>query len=114
MNVSALINRQMLGCCDYSGLILWTHTHTRTYICTPHCSCICVHICVLQVEPLLPYEYTCEGMLERVHAYIQNQVGVQTRQAAGECHNDVMEVICRCARCLPAAWVGHSLVASGT
>lgn len=27
----------------------------------------------LQVEPYLPYEYTCEGMLERVHAYIQNQ-----------------------------------------
>uniref|UniRef100_A0A8K9XPY1 alpha-1,6-mannosyl-glycoprotein 6-beta-N-acetylglucosaminyltransferase n=1 Tax=Oncorhynchus mykiss TaxID=8022 RepID=A0A8K9XPY1_ONCMY len=28
-----------------------------------------------KVEPYLPYEYTCEGMLERVHAYIQNQVG---------------------------------------
>ncbi|MED6275755.1 hypothetical protein CHARACLAT_029683, partial [Characodon lateralis] len=27
----------------------------------------------LLVEPYLPYEYTCEGMLERVHAYIQNQ-----------------------------------------
>uniref|UniRef100_A0A8C5F5T5 alpha-1,6-mannosyl-glycoprotein 6-beta-N-acetylglucosaminyltransferase n=1 Tax=Gadus morhua TaxID=8049 RepID=A0A8C5F5T5_GADMO len=27
-----------------------------------------------KVEPYLPYEYTCEGMLERVHAYIQNQV----------------------------------------
>ncbi|XP_031419477.1 alpha-1,6-mannosylglycoprotein 6-beta-N-acetylglucosaminyltransferase B isoform X2 [Clupea harengus] len=26
-----------------------------------------------QVEPYLPYEYTCEGMLERVHAYIQHQ-----------------------------------------
>lgn len=33
----------------------------------------------LQVEPFLPYEYTCEGMLERVHAYIQNQVGLKTR-----------------------------------
>ena len=33
------------------------------------CTCVC-----LQVEPYLPYEYTCEGMLERVHAYIQNQV----------------------------------------
>lgn len=29
----------------------------------------------VQVEPFLPYEYTCEGMLERLHAYIQNQVG---------------------------------------
>uniref|UniRef100_A0A3P8UT14 alpha-1,6-mannosyl-glycoprotein 6-beta-N-acetylglucosaminyltransferase n=2 Tax=Cynoglossus semilaevis TaxID=244447 RepID=A0A3P8UT14_CYNSE len=26
-----------------------------------------------KVEPFLPYEYTCEGMLERVHAYIQHQ-----------------------------------------
>lgn len=32
-------------------------------------------ICPVQVEPFLPYEYTCEGMLERLHAYIQNQVG---------------------------------------
>lgn len=29
-----------------------------------------------QVQPYLPYEYTCEGMLERVHAYIQNQVTI--------------------------------------
>lgn len=27
-----------------------------------------------QVDPYLPYEYTCEGMLERIHAYIQHQV----------------------------------------
>ncbi|XP_067331997.1 alpha-1,6-mannosylglycoprotein 6-beta-N-acetylglucosaminyltransferase B isoform X5 [Channa argus] len=27
----------------------------------------------INVEPFLPYEYTCEGMLERVHAYVQNQ-----------------------------------------
>ncbi|XP_014387220.1 PREDICTED: alpha-1,6-mannosylglycoprotein 6-beta-N-acetylglucosaminyltransferase B [Myotis brandtii] len=26
-----------------------------------------------QVDPYLPYEYTCEGMLERIHAYIQHQ-----------------------------------------
>ncbi|XP_029782951.1 alpha-1,6-mannosylglycoprotein 6-beta-N-acetylglucosaminyltransferase B [Suricata suricatta] len=26
-----------------------------------------------QVEPYLPYEYSCEGMLERIHAYIQHQ-----------------------------------------
>lgn len=25
------------------------------------------------VEPFVPHEYTCEGMLERVHVYIQNQ-----------------------------------------
>uniref|UniRef100_A0A7M4FVG8 alpha-1,6-mannosyl-glycoprotein 6-beta-N-acetylglucosaminyltransferase n=1 Tax=Crocodylus porosus TaxID=8502 RepID=A0A7M4FVG8_CROPO len=27
-----------------------------------------------KVDPYLPYEYTCEGMLERIHAYIQHQV----------------------------------------
>ncbi|XP_074175733.1 alpha-1,6-mannosylglycoprotein 6-beta-N-acetylglucosaminyltransferase B isoform X4 [Rhinolophus sinicus] len=26
-----------------------------------------------QVDPYLPYEYTCEGMLERIEAYIQHQ-----------------------------------------
>ncbi|XP_012893248.1 PREDICTED: alpha-1,6-mannosylglycoprotein 6-beta-N-acetylglucosaminyltransferase B isoform X1 [Dipodomys ordii] len=26
-----------------------------------------------QVDPYLPYEYTCQGMLERIHAYIQHQ-----------------------------------------
>uniref|UniRef100_A0A8D2MY05 alpha-1,6-mannosyl-glycoprotein 6-beta-N-acetylglucosaminyltransferase n=1 Tax=Zonotrichia albicollis TaxID=44394 RepID=A0A8D2MY05_ZONAL len=26
-----------------------------------------------EVDPYLPYEYTCEGMLERIHAYIQHQ-----------------------------------------
>lgn len=31
--------------------------------------------CPPQVDPYLPYEYTCEGMLERIHAYIQHQVG---------------------------------------
>ncbi|KAM8824717.1 alpha-1,6-mannosylglycoprotein 6-beta-N-acetylglucosaminyltransferase B [Synchiropus picturatus] len=31
------------------------------------------HIMKSDVEPFLPYEYTCEGMLERVHAYVQNQ-----------------------------------------
>lgn len=50
-----------------SGLSLG-HAHTL-----PRFICLC-----LQVEPFLPYEYTCEGMLERVHAYIQNQVGART------------------------------------
>ena len=35
----------------------------------------CVCLSLAQVDPYLPYEYTCEGMLERVHAYIQHQVG---------------------------------------
>ncbi|XP_076843604.1 alpha-1,6-mannosylglycoprotein 6-beta-N-acetylglucosaminyltransferase B isoform X2 [Brachyhypopomus gauderio] len=30
-----------------------------------------------KVEPFLPYEYTCDGMLERVNAYIQHQVYLQ-------------------------------------
>lgn len=35
--------------------------------------CVCPSL--PQVDPYLPYEYTCEGMLERIHAYIQHQVG---------------------------------------
>lgn len=31
------------------------------------------HIMRTKVDPYLPYEYTCEGMLERLHAYIQHQ-----------------------------------------
>ena len=34
----------------------------------------CVCLSLPQVDPYLPYEYTCEGMLERIHAYIQHQV----------------------------------------
>nr|XP_003464823.1 alpha-1,6-mannosylglycoprotein 6-beta-N-acetylglucosaminyltransferase B isoform X1 [Cavia porcellus] len=44
-----------------------------------------------QVEPYLPYEYTCEGMLERVHAYIQHQdfcaVSGSTLPGAHTSHN---------------------------
>lgn len=28
----------------------------------------------VQIEPYLPYEFTCEGMLQRVNAFIENQV----------------------------------------
>lgn len=30
----------------------------------------------LQVEPFTPREFTCEGMLERVHAYVTHQVPI--------------------------------------
>lgn len=36
-----------------------------------------------QVDPYLPYEYTCTGMLERIHAYIQHQVGHPASSAPG-------------------------------
>lgn len=36
-----------------------------------------------QVDPYLPYEYTCMGMLERIHAYIQHQVGHPASSAPG-------------------------------
>lgn len=39
----------------------------------PPAPCVCPSL--PQVDPYLPYEYTCEGMLERIHAYIQHQVG---------------------------------------
>lgn len=31
-------------------------------------------IACVQIEPYLPYEFTCEGMLQRVNAFIENQV----------------------------------------
>lgn len=37
-----------------------------------------------QVDPYLPYEYTCEGMLERIHAYIQHQVGGPSTLCPGD------------------------------
>uniref|UniRef100_A0A8C6WXB1 alpha-1,6-mannosyl-glycoprotein 6-beta-N-acetylglucosaminyltransferase n=1 Tax=Neogobius melanostomus TaxID=47308 RepID=A0A8C6WXB1_9GOBI len=37
----------------------------------------------LNVEPFVPHEFTCEGMLERVHAYIQNQVQCPGREPIG-------------------------------
>lgn len=40
---------------------------------SPPAPCVCLSL--PQVDPYLPYEYTCEGMLERIHAYIQHQVG---------------------------------------
>lgn len=41
---------------------------------------ICIAIAVLyanpfQIEPYLPYEFTCEGMLQRVNILIEKQVG---------------------------------------
>lgn len=68
MNMSALINYQMLSSCNYTGVLLWTVECDSVFLA------LCARLCV-QVEPFLPYEYTCEGMLERVHAYVQNQVG---------------------------------------
>lgn len=42
-----------------------------------------------QVDPYLPYEYTCSGMLERINAYIQHQVGhpVSPDPGAWGCHS---------------------------
>uniref|UniRef100_A0A3B3HSS9 alpha-1,6-mannosyl-glycoprotein 6-beta-N-acetylglucosaminyltransferase n=1 Tax=Oryzias latipes TaxID=8090 RepID=A0A3B3HSS9_ORYLA len=60
------------------------HPYAEQYIGKPHVITIdfnnsaefdaAIHdIMKINVEPFLPYEYTCEGMLERLHAYIQNQ-----------------------------------------
>ncbi|MEQ2287538.1 Alpha-1,6-mannosylglycoprotein 6-beta-N-acetylglucosaminyltransferase B [Ameca splendens] len=65
------------------------HPYAEEYIGRPHVITIDFNnseefnaaireIMKINVEPFLPYEYTCEGMLERVHAYIQNQVGILT------------------------------------
>ncbi|XP_072539488.1 alpha-1,6-mannosylglycoprotein 6-beta-N-acetylglucosaminyltransferase B-like [Salminus brasiliensis] len=60
------------------------HPYAEEYIGRPHVMTVDYNnsdefetavreIMRLQVEPYLPYEYTCEGMLERVHTYIQHQ-----------------------------------------
>lgn len=85
MNMSALIDYQTLGSCNYTGLVLFTLSLSLDAALIPH-------LC-LQVKPFLPYEYTCEGMLERLHAYIQNQVG----QRQGKKINDGnMVSVCTC------------------
>ncbi|XP_062875059.1 alpha-1,6-mannosylglycoprotein 6-beta-N-acetylglucosaminyltransferase B isoform X1 [Trichomycterus rosablanca] len=59
------------------------HPYTEQYIGRPHVVTVdynntkeveaaILKIINTKVEPYLPYEYTCEGMLERVNAYIQN------------------------------------------
>lgn len=35
---------------------------------------LCVFCDCEQIEPYLPYEFTCEGMLQRVNSFIENQV----------------------------------------
>lgn len=84
--MSALINYQIFRSCNYVSLALRTHAHILYP--PPLFLHLCTHLC-LQVEPFLPYEYTCEGMLERVHAYIQNQVGLKT-QISGQLIRFVM------------------------
>ncbi|XP_015224510.1 PREDICTED: alpha-1,6-mannosylglycoprotein 6-beta-N-acetylglucosaminyltransferase B-like, partial [Cyprinodon variegatus] len=70
------------------------HPYAEEYIGRPHVITIDFNnsevfeatireIMKIDVEPFLPYEYTCEGMLERVHAYIQNQVGIQHNDGLG-------------------------------
>lgn len=51
----------------------------------PCVSCLCV-----QIEPYLPYEFTCEGMLQRVNAFIENQVETFETQTVSRlrfCHH---------------------------
>uniref|UniRef100_A0A8C1UWW7 alpha-1,6-mannosyl-glycoprotein 6-beta-N-acetylglucosaminyltransferase n=1 Tax=Cyprinus carpio TaxID=7962 RepID=A0A8C1UWW7_CYPCA len=61
------------------------HPYTEQYIGKPHVITVDFNnsqefetavqdILKEKVEPFIPYEYTCEGMLERVNAYIQHQV----------------------------------------
>ncbi|XP_072339424.1 alpha-1,6-mannosylglycoprotein 6-beta-N-acetylglucosaminyltransferase B-like isoform X3 [Scyliorhinus torazame] len=60
------------------------HPYTEYFIGKPHVwtvdfnnteelASVVRTISTTKVEPYLPYEFTCEGMLERVHAYIQHQ-----------------------------------------
>lgn len=45
----------------------------------------CVFCDCEQIEPYLPYEFTCEGMLQRVNAFIENQVLKLKYQTAQIC-----------------------------
>ncbi|XP_032900511.1 alpha-1,6-mannosylglycoprotein 6-beta-N-acetylglucosaminyltransferase B isoform X2 [Amblyraja radiata] len=49
------------------------HVWTVDYNNTEELAAVVRTISETKVEPYLPYEFTCEGMLERVHAYIQHQ-----------------------------------------
>lgn len=55
-----------------------------------HVSDPCVLCLCMQIEPYLPYEFTCEGMLQRVNAFIENQVETfesQTVSPLRFCHH---------------------------
>ncbi|KAK6478126.1 alpha-1,6-mannosylglycoprotein 6-beta-N-acetylglucosaminyltransferase B-like isoform X1 [Huso huso] len=65
-------------------LVSSQHPYAEQYIGRPHVLTVDYNnseefesaireVMTTKVEPYLPYEYTCEGMLERVHAYIQHQ-----------------------------------------
>lgn len=36
------------------------------------------HVWLFQIEPYIPYEYTCEGMLQRVSVLVEKQVRTST------------------------------------
>ncbi|XP_051570296.1 alpha-1,6-mannosylglycoprotein 6-beta-N-acetylglucosaminyltransferase B-like [Myxocyprinus asiaticus] len=66
------------------------HPYAEQYISKPHVITVDFNnsqefeaairdILKAKVEPFIPYEYTCEGMLERVNAYIQHQDFCHTR-----------------------------------
>lgn len=42
------------------------------------------HILLLQIEPYLPYEFTCEGMLQRMNVFIEKQVCSVARRHCAE------------------------------
>ncbi|KAF3857124.1 hypothetical protein F7725_008983 [Dissostichus mawsoni] len=56
------------------------HPYAEVYVGQPHVWTVDIENPV-EIEPYLPYEFTCEGMLQRVNAFIQNQ---------DFCHGQVM------------------------
>ncbi|XP_016312524.1 alpha-1,6-mannosylglycoprotein 6-beta-N-acetylglucosaminyltransferase B-like [Sinocyclocheilus anshuiensis] len=76
------------------------HPYTEQYIGKPHVITVDFNnsqefetavqdILKEKVEPFIPYEYTCEGMLERVNAYIQHQSWrSQSRRNSGIADSD--------------------------
>lgn len=57
--------------------MVWAAAHffnIQTQICPGYLELMCFVVFCGQIEPYLPYEFTCEGMLQRVNAFIENQV----------------------------------------
>lgn len=57
----------------WTGLKRW-HTMKQAHAECPLLTLLWPVCLCDQIEPYLPYEFTCEGMLQRVNAFIENQV----------------------------------------
>lgn len=69
--LSAILN-QSVSMNKWCQIYLFPKEHSGN---TESISVIVVFAYTFQIEPYLPYEFTCEGMLQRVNILIEKQVG---------------------------------------